>query len=254
VSIYAQEIIVWVLVFLRTGAFFLGIPLFAGKMIPVKIRTSFALLFSLLINPLVPADLELASNFAGAILLSLNEMCIGLLLAMTVRMVFFAVELAGHLISYEIGLMASNSVNPLLGSSDATITTLLYYFSLLIFFVAGIQYDILKAFIMSFEILPIGSFFLRASPTVEFVEEVSHVFVIGTLIAAPFIALNFLINVSFAVLGKAVPKMNVFMTSFAIRILSGLLLLVSSILLICSYILDNSRRSVEIMLNIIQPG
>jgi flagellar biosynthesis protein FliR len=55
-------------------------------------------------------------------------------------------------------------------------------------------------------------------------------------------------------LGKAVPKMNVFMTSFAIRILSGLLLLVSSILLICSYILDKSRRSVEIMLDIIQPG
>ena len=211
-------------------------------------------MFALLINPLVPADLELANHFAGAILLALNEMCIGLLLAMTVRMVFFAVELAGHLISYEIGLMASNSVNPLLGSSDATITTLLYYFSLLLFFVAGVHYDVLKAFIMSFELLPIGAFFLKASPTVEFVEEVSHVFVIGTLMAAPFIALNFLVNVSFAVLGKAVPKMNVFMTSFAIRILSGLLLLVSSILLISSYILENSRRSVEIMLDIIQPG
>ena len=253
-TIFAQEIVVWVLVFLRTGAFFLGIPLFAGKMIPKKIRTAFALMLSLLINPLVPADLELANHFAGAILLALNEMCIGLLLAMTVRMVFFAVELAGHLISYEIGLMASNSVNPLLGSSDATITTLLYYFSLLLFFVAGVHYDVLKAFIMSFELLPIGAFFLKASPTVEFVEEVSHVFVIGTLMAAPFIALNFLVNVSFAVLGKAVPKMNVFMTSFAIRILSGLVLLVSSILLISSYILENSRRSVEIMLDIIQPG
>ena len=253
-TILAQEIVVWVLVFLRTGAFFLGIPLFAGKMIPKKIRTAFALMFALLINPLVPADLELANHFAGAILLALNEMCIGLLLAMTVRMVFFAVELAGHLISYEIGLMASNSVNPLLGSSDATITTLLYYFSLLLFFVSGVHYDVLKAFIMSFELLPIGAFFLKASPTVEFVEEVSHVFVIGTLMAAPFIALNFLVNVSFAVLGKAVPKMNVFMTSFAIRIFAGLLLLVSSILLISSYILENSRRSVEIMLDIIQPG
>ena len=87
-TILAQEIVVWVLVFLRTGAFFLGIPLFAGKMIPKKIRTAFALMFALLINPLVPADLELANHFAGAILLALNEMCIGLLLAMTVRMVF----------------------------------------------------------------------------------------------------------------------------------------------------------------------
>ena len=196
-TIEAGEIIVWVLVFLRTGAFFLGIPLFAGKLIPVKIRTAFGLLLSILINPLVEADLTLATHFAGAILLSLNEVCIGLLLAMTVRMVFFAVELAGHLISYEIGLMASNSVNPLLGSTDATITTLLYYFSLLIFFVVGIHYDVLQAFILSFEILPIGSFFLNASPMVEFAREVSHVFVVGTLIAAPFIALNFMINISF---------------------------------------------------------
>jgi flagellar biosynthetic protein FliR len=150
--------------------------------------------------------------------------------------------------------MASSSVNPLLGSSDSTITTLLYYFSLLIFFVQGIHYDVIKAFVLSFEILPIGSFFLTANPTAEFVEEVTHVFVLGTLIAAPFIALNFLINISFAVLGKAVPKMNVFMTSFAIRILSGLVLLVSSILLITSYIIDHSKRSVEVMLDIIQLG
>jgi flagellar biosynthetic protein FliR len=251
-TIEAGEIIVWVLVFLRTGAFFMGIPLFAGQMLPMKIKTAFGLILALLINPLIPANLELATTFAGVILLALNEVCIGLLLAMTVRMIFFAVELAGYLISYEIGLMASNSVNPLLGSSDATITTLLYYFSLLVFFVAGIHYDVLKAFIMSFEILPIGNFFLSTNPMREFVREVSRVFVIGTLMAAPFIALNFLVNVSFAVLGKAVPKMNVFMTSFSVRILGGLVLLVSSLLLLTSYILDNSRRSVEVMLGIIQ--
>jgi len=251
-TIEAGEIIVWVLVFLRTGAFFMGIPLFAGQMLPMKIKTAFGLILALLINPLIPANLELATTFAGVILLALNEVCIGLLLAMTVRMIFFAVELAGYLISYEIGLMASNSVNPLLGSSDATITTLLYYFSLLVFFVAGIHYDILKAFIMSFEILPIGNFFLSTNPMREFVREVSRVFIIGTLMAAPFIALNFLVNVSFAVLGKAVPKMNVFMTSFSVRILGGLVLLVSSLLLLTSYILDNSRRSVEVMLGIIQ--
>ena len=65
---------------------------------------------------------------------------------MTVRMVFLPSSLAGHLISYEIGLMASNSVNPLLGSTDSTITTLLYYFSLLVFFITGIHYDVSKSF------------------------------------------------------------------------------------------------------------
>ena len=128
----------------------MGIPLFAGKMIPTKIRTAFGLLLSLLINPVVPANLEIANHFVGAIVLSINEICIGLLLAMIVRMVFFAVELAGNLISYEIGLMASNSVNPLLGSTDSTVTSLLYYFSLLVFFINGIHYDVLKAFVLTF--------------------------------------------------------------------------------------------------------
>ena len=138
-TIEAGEIVVWVLVFLRTkGAFFLGFPFLHRKNDPSQNPNCIWLALAILINPLVPANLELATHFAGAILLAMNEVCIGLLLAMTVRMVFFAVELAGHMISYEIGLMASNSVNPLLGSTDATITTLLYYFSLLIFFVTGI--------------------------------------------------------------------------------------------------------------------
>ena len=253
-TIEASEIIIWVLVLLRTGAFFLGIPLFAGKLIPVRYRMAFGLILSLLINPSVPADISLSSHFFGAILLSMNEVCIGLLLAMMVRMVFFAVELAGHLISYEIGLMASNSVNPLLGSTDATLTSLLYYFSLLIFFVVNLHHEIIRAFILSFEILPIGSYFLNANPTLEFVNEVSNVFVLGTLIAAPFIALNFIINLSFAVLGKAVQKMNVFITSFAVRILCGLVLLVSCILLISSYVVEHGKRSVEVMLDVIQAG
>ena len=253
-TIEASEIIIWVLVLLRTGAFFLGIPLFAGKLIPVRYRMAFGLILSLLINPSVPADISLSSHFFGAILLSMNEVCIGLLLAMMVRMVFFAVELAGHLISYEIGLMASNSVNPLLGSTDATLTSLLYYFSLLIFFVVNLHHEIIRAFILSFEILPIGSYFLNSNPTLEFVNEVSNVFVLGTLIAAPFIALNFIINLSFAVLGKAVPKMNVFITSFAVRILCGLVLLVSCILLISSYVVEHGKRSVEVMLDVIQAG
>ena len=105
---------------------------------------------------------------------------------------------------------------------------------------------------MSFEVFPIGTFLLTLNPMSDYIQEVSRVFLIGTLIAAPFIAFNFLVNVSFAVLGKAVPKMNVFMTSFSVRILGGLVLLVASILLITSYILESGRRSVEAMLGIIQ--
>jgi len=88
----------------------------------------------------------------------------------------------------------------------------------------------------------------------QYISEVSNVFVLGVLMAAPFIALNFIVNISFAVLGKAVPKMNVFITSFAVRIMAGLILLVSSLLLFSSYVFDHSKRSIEVMIDIIQSG
>ncbi|MFP6900832.1 MAG: flagellar biosynthetic protein FliR, partial [Opitutales bacterium] len=225
------------------GACFLGIPLFAGEMIPVRVRVGFGLMLALMLSEFAVADLQLADHFMGLILLAMNEVCIGLMMALTIRMVFFALQLAGHVISYEIGLMASSSVNPLLGSSDATITSLLYFFGLLLFFVTGIHYDVLRALAGSLQVMPIGKFLLGTNPVDEFIRDTGQIFIIGTLMAAPFIALNFLVNISFAVLGKAVPKMNVFMTSFAVRIMCGLLLLVSCALLITAYIVDTGRQS-----------
>ena len=242
-TIETEGILVAVLVFLRTGAFFMGIPLFAGEMIPVRVRVGFGLMLALMLNEFAVADLQLANHFMGLILLAMNEVCIGLMMALTIRIVFFALQLAGHVISYEIGLMASNSVNPLLGSSDATITSLLYFFGLLLFFVTGIHYDVLRALAGSLQVMPIGKFLLSTNPVDAFIRETAQIFVLGTLMAAPFIALNFLVNISFAVLGKAVPKMNVFMTSFAVRILCGLMLLVSCALLITAYIVETGRES-----------
>ncbi len=241
--IETEGILVAILVFLRTGAFFLGIPLFAGEMVPVRVRVGFGLMLALMLNQYAPADLELATHYLGLILLAMNEVCIGLMMALVIRLVFFAIQFAGHVISYEIGLMASNSVNPLLGSSDSTITSLLYYFGLLLFFVTGIHYDVLTALAGSLQAMPVGKFLMSTNPVEEFVRMTTQVFIIGTLMSAPFIAMNFLVNIAFAVLGKAVPKMNVFITSFAVRILCGLLLLVSCALLITSYIVETGRQS-----------
>ena len=62
-TIEAGEIVVWVLVFLRTGAFFMGIPLFAGKMLPTKTKTAFGLLLSILINPLGARKFRTSHSF-----------------------------------------------------------------------------------------------------------------------------------------------------------------------------------------------
>ena len=66
-------------------------------------------------------------------------------------------------------------------------------------------------------------------------------------IAAPIIAINFLVNMTFAVLGKVAPKVNVFITSFAVRILTGMAVLFATTGLIAHYILDRASGVPEMI-------
>ena len=81
----------------------------------MQVRAGFALLLTILLMPFVPVEVESAiiSNYMGVILVGANEeLLIGLLMALTVRMTFYGLEVAGHLTSMEIGLIRNESLNP----------------------------------------------------------------------------------------------------------------------------------------------
>ncbi len=226
-------------VLLRTGAFFFGLPYMVGKIIPVQVRAALALCLTVLLLPFVPVELDMAfaSHYLGAILIGTNEILIGLLMGFTVRLVFYGLEVAGHVTSMEIGLIRNESLNPF-GVQGSVISSLLFYFALILFFTTGLNYMVLTAFSESFHLLPIGTPLFHIHSFDDFLAETSDIFLIGLLIAAPFIAVSLSINLVLAVLGKAAPKINVFMTSFAVRILAGMSLFISSILLLKAYILE----------------
>ena len=233
-------------VLMRTGAFFVGLPFVTGKMVPMQVRAGFALCITVLLLPFVPVEIDVAvaSNYVGAILIGANEVLIGLLMALTVRMTFYGLEVAGHITSMEIGLVRNESLNPF-GIPGSMISSLLFYFALILMFVTGLHYMVLQAFSQSFHLLPVGRPLLQINGFDDFLNETGTIFLMGLLISAPFIALSLTINLVLAVLGKAAPKINVFMTSFAVRILAGIMLFISSVLLIRGYILKYLGRAPE---------
>jgi len=87
---------------------------------------------------------------------------------------------------------------------------------------------VLSSFARSFEISPLGSYRISGAVVERLIRTSADILVVGLRIAAPFIALSFVTNLAFALMGRAVPRMNVFVESISLRLWAGLLLLSGS--------------------------
>lgn len=212
----------WMLTFLRCSGLFSVFPMFSARSVPARLRTAIAFVMALLLAPQVPAPARLPESIWGLVGLMGLEVGTGLLLGFVTRLVFFGLEVAGGIIGNEMGLSLPMSIDAAGGGQSSASGAVLYYFGIVLWLGLDLHHWLLAAFQRSYEVLPIGGAVLTESALIEVLNRCTQLFGIALQIAAPILAVSFIISLMFSVLGRAVPQMNVFSESFAIRILAGL--------------------------------
>lgn len=225
----------WMMVFLRGIGVVLLIPTLGSRPLPPVVRAAISALVAALLYGLVPRAPALPEGNGRLIMAALGEVVLGLALGFIGRLVFSAVDMAGRMITQEIGLSAAPGID---APSPATepLAAFLSTFAGVMFFLLGGHIGALSAFARSFDFAPAGAPAFSRMAVEQFVYGTSRVIELGFRIAAPFIAMNFLITLAFSVLGKAVPKMSVFVLSYSLRTLVGFGLLASAGMLITRYL------------------
>ena len=138
------------------------------------------------------------------------------------RLVFYSIEFAGQVMATEMGLMMSAQIDPISRTNSTPVGIALFYIGLLLFLFSGSHHLVFAAFLRSFDIAPIGMLKFSHDMAELFVSSTGKIFLVGVQMAAPLMAVNFIVTFTFAVLGKAAPGINVFTESFSVRILAGL--------------------------------
>lgn len=248
----ADWLIAWMAVFVRAGAVFTVFPVFAGRNFPRTLRLGLAAMMGILIAPMVTTPPNATQHLSSLALLLLAEMAAGLLMGFICRMVFFAIEIAGGVITHEMALNMAASFNPLSEHRAEAPTMILYYLGAVLFFALDMHHWMLAAFQQSYQVLPAG-LVRPGEPLLRHVlGHSSRIFLLALQMAAPVLAIAFLITLLFTILGRAVPQMNVLTDSFPIRILAGLAGFGLTLSIMAQHVLNYLRRLPEDLLRVAQ--
>lgn len=214
------------LLLVRPGMLILVAPIFGGNYAPAPVKIGLTVLIALALLPLVnvPAPSENAISIA---LIVTREAAIGLALGMAVRIFVNAVELAGHMSGFQLGLSYSAVVDPQSGVRNNLLATLYANLVLVTFFLVNGHHAVLRALGASYEQVPLGAAGSQVSAALvsTVVEMLGLVFVLGTRLAAPLILVLLVVELGMGLVSRAAPMLNLMVIGAPLRLLIGLLVL-----------------------------
>ena len=232
--------VTWFLVFVRIGALLSVYPILSTQNFPVQLRIALSALVSFMVTPGMPATN--CSSIWALMGLMFMEVSVGLLLGFIARLVFLGLEAAGTLIGTEMGLTLTSDFNPFAGAVASPPAMLMYLLAGMLLFSLDMHHWMLVGFQRSYALVPIGGAHLSAALFNAVISKTSQLFIIAVQMAAPVMAVSFIITLIFAVLGRAVPQMNAFSESLAVRVLACLAVFGLTCQLMAQHVTNYLRR------------
>jgi len=220
-----EKLLGFVMVLTRISAFFLVLPVFGWKSIPVRIKVAITVLLTMFFSMIIPFPIKAGEiSPIEAILLLANEATYGLALGLIVTCIFAAVKFGGRVIERQMGLAMAQILDPLTGERAQPLGSLLEMIFILLFLSANGHHLFLLIISRSYESFPAGSMPTIPVLTEGVINAGSTMLLHGLKLAAPTLAAFIILMVVLAVFARMVPEMNILFISLPVRVGLGMLM------------------------------
>lgn len=216
----------FLLVFVRASAMLIASPMFGAQNTPVNVRimTTLAVAAALTaaLSPKtgpVPQDLL---SMVGAVA---NEAAAGLLIGMTISLAFYALQMAGAFLDFQVGLGSSQIINPATGVPVTILAQFKFMLGVVIFLAMNGHHTMFGAFVQSYDAVPTLSKGSLMAMQANLLPLVGTMCLLALQIAAPVAAVSLIVDAGLGIVNKAVPQMPVMVVGMPGKILLGLLAL-----------------------------
>jgi len=225
-SIPLDMVVGFVYVLARFGGMITFVPFWSNAAVNAKTRIFLALMLSFVAYPVVSPTMPITSLDPGRVVINLfGELAIGFSIGLVVRFVFAAIEFAGQMIGFQMGLSIVNAIDPTTSVRVPTFSAFFTFFASVVFLMVDAHHWCLIAIFQSYDHAPVGGFHLNGQLVELLVTLAGQIFATGLQLSAAVVAVLVVVDIALGIISRAAPQIQLLVISFPIKIMAGLAVL-----------------------------
>lgn len=232
--------------FLRTLAVFTSAPVFSSRAFPIRARIGLAFFVALAAQPTL-GDLPVISiTGSGAMGAVMQQIGVGLAIGFSIRVVFAAVELAGEVIGFQMGLSFASFFDLSLNTQSSAVARFFGQMAMFMFVVMNGHLLVLLAVIKSFNAFPVDQNFLDALKQMKVMDLGGEIFASGLWISLPMVGMLMFANLALGIVSRVAPQMNIYAIGFPITLTVGLVGMAATLPMLDQPFMALMERAIDI--------
>jgi flagellar biosynthetic protein FliR len=222
------QALAFLILFARIGAVLMVLPIFSDDAIPGRIRLMIAFAMTAGMWGLLSAHaLPAAADQDAAPMIILVELLTGLALGTLVRMMFFAMAIAGSIVSLQVGLTSPIVADAAQGGQSTVLARVMSIAAAVVCMAFLVHHLWLGALVRSYVVFPVGGL-PAAGDFVELaIRTAGRSLALGVSLAAPLLVYGIVFNVALGLAARLAPAIQVFFVAQPLNLILGLALLAS---------------------------
>lgn len=231
-----KDIVVYILVFARMAGMLFTNPLISRKNIPAKFRIALVLCLTILISPTLNTSLMKIDSDLMLVAALFYEFIIGIIFNYVFVVFYYMLFFAGDIMDFQFGLSMAKVFDPGTNIQMSVSGNILNMLFIMYFFVSNCHLQFIKIMASSFNLLPVGAMQISENITAFGIDLFTDVFSLIIKLVVPFIAMEFIVEISMGILMKLIPQIHVFVINIQFKLFLALVLLISFAQPISEYI------------------
>lgn len=213
----------YLLVLMRIAGFIGTAPVLSTRVWPMWAKVGLAGCTALWMAPTIHGSVPSSFTEPGAYLLdALRETATGMFLGMIANLIVSAVTVAGQAFDVQIGFSSAVLFDPQVGTSMGLSASLLtWIFTMYLLGIGGLD-GLLLSMMNSYRFIPLAGWHLPTDTPHVLAELMGVMMSIGLQMVAPLLVALLMSDITFALLSRAVPQMNVFVVGLPAKLFVGL--------------------------------